>query len=333
MSSSTFFSTASNLRQSLAPAMQKVDEQLIAMGQSLIPLIPEMSAHIMAAGGKRLRPLLTLACAEIFNYSGKEHIILAACVECMHTATLLHDDVVDDGISRRGIETANYRWGNKSSILVGDFLLGQAFAHMVLPGSLEVLRVLSNAAKIISEGEIEQLVLQQNKNWPSVAEYKSVITAKTAILFAAACEVGGIIALQDAKICASLHEYGLHLGIAFQIMDDILDIIAEEEILGKPPGNDLFDGKLTLPMIYAYEEADTGTKEKWRNLLENINIANDMRLQKLRLLLKSSEGLEKAQRDAISHAKKSYESLDFLPDSWLKKQLQDLARYASERHF
>jgi len=215
---------------------------------SPVTLIPQLAAHIVAAGGKRLRPLLTLACARMCGYPGERHIKLAACVEFIHTATLLHDDVVDESLLRRGMASANAVFGNQASVLVGDFLFARAFQLMVEDGSLAVLGILSRAAATIAEGEVLQLVTQNDLS-TSEARYLEVITGKTAALFAAACEVGAVVADRPPFEAASLAEFGLNLGIAFQLVDDALDYAADQKVLGKTVGDDFREGKITLPVL------------------------------------------------------------------------------------
>lgn len=233
--------------------LKQVDALILGIVKKEIPLIYEISEHIIASGGKRLRPLLTLICAEIAGYSGTRHVGLAAAVEFIHTATLLHDDVVDESKLRRGLATANDVWDNKSSVLVGDFLLSQAFRLMVADGSIEVLDVLSNAAAVISKGEVLQITTEANAA-TTYDIYLSVIEAKTAELFAAACEIAPIIAgkSQSREIYRA---YGYALGMAFQMMDDVLDYTAEVAELGKNLGDDFREKKMTLPLILALKAA------------------------------------------------------------------------------
>src|SRR4051812_27076487 len=219
--------------------------------QSPVALIPQLAAHIVAAGGKRLRPLLTLAAARLCGYRGERHVALAACVEFIHTATLLHDDVVDESALRRGQASANALFGNKPSVLVGDFLFARAFQLMVRDGSLEVLAILSAAAATIAEGEVLQLVTQ-NDTGTTEAQYLQVIEGKTAALFAAATRIGAVVADRPAAEAEALDAYGRNLGTAFQLVDDALDYAAEQAQLGKTVGDDFREGKITLPVLLAF---------------------------------------------------------------------------------
>ncbi len=233
-----------------------------------VPLIPQLAHHIIAGGGKRLRPALTLISAKLCQYrGGARHIELAACIELIHTATLLHDDVVDESALRRGNTTANEIWGNKASVLVGDFLLSRAFQIMVKDGSLTALGILSDASAVIAQGEVMQLTTANNLE-TTRQQYLDVITAKTATLFAAACELGAVVADKQEKR-ELLRQTGVALGIAFQIMDDTLDYAAEQQTLGKSVGDDFRDGKVTLPVILAYSEGTQAEKKFWKRTLED----------------------------------------------------------------
>ncbi len=231
------------------------------------PLIQAVGEHILKAGGKRLRPSLTLASAKLCGYEGTRHIALAACVELIHTATLLHDDVVDESHLRRGLATANDVWGNKASVLVGDFLLSRSFQLMVADGSLKVLRVLSDAAATITQGEILQLATTGMPE-TTEADYFRVIEGKTAALFAAACEVSAIVSEREADE-ARLRRFGLLLGNAFQIVDDALDYSARESTLGKKVGDDFREGKITLPIIFAWQRGTEAERAFWRRTLQD----------------------------------------------------------------
>jgi octaprenyl-diphosphate synthase len=231
-----------------------------------VQLIPEVAEHLIESGGKRLRPMMTLASAQMFGYRGDGHVRLAASVEFMHTATLLHDDVVDESDMRRGKIAARTVWGNEASVLVGDFLLGQAFKMMVEVGSMPALEVLADAAAVIAEGEVMQLVTAHDVATSEDA-YLAVIRAKTAALFAAACEVGAIVADRGDEDRAALSEYGLNLGLAFQLVDDALDYSGHQAELGKRVGDDFRDGKITLPVLLAYERGDEEERRFWRRCL------------------------------------------------------------------
>lgn len=263
-------------KPSLEPLIGLVAEDLKAVNQVIIErmdspvaLIPQLASHVVAAGGKRLRPMLTLAAARLCGYQGRRHVGLAACVECIHTATLLHDDVVDDSELRRGLASANVVWGNKPSVLVGDFLFSRAFELMVEDGCLRVLAILSRASSIIAEGEVSQLVTT-NDTETSEGDYLAVIRAKTAELFAAACRIGAVVADRPAVEEAALESYGRNLGIAFQLIDDVLDYSAKQATLGKTVGDDFREGKITLPIVIAFSRGGPDEKAFWRRTLEDL---------------------------------------------------------------
>lgn len=249
---------------------------IVARMQSPVALIPQLAAHIVAAGGKRLRPLLTLATARMCGYDddGQRHVLLAACVEFIHTATLLHDDVVDESSLRRGLASANAIFGNKASVLVGDFLFARAFELMVHDGSLKVLAILSQASATISEGEVLQLVTQNDLS-TSEDRYLEVIEGKTAALFAAACQVGAVVAGRPEEEERALAAYGRNLGIAFQLVDDALDYAADQATLGKTVGDDFREGKITLPVLAAYHAGDAAERAFWRRTIEDSEQSED----------------------------------------------------------
>jgi octaprenyl-diphosphate synthase len=248
--------------------MKRVNALILERMRSPVALIPQLAGHIIAAGGKRLRPMLTLAAARLCGYRGDRHVALAAAVEFIHTATLLHDDVVDDSDLRRGLATANAVWGNKASVLVGDFLFSRAFELMVEDGSLPVLSILSRASAVIAEGEVLQLVIS-NDVATSEAAYLEVINAKTAQLFAAASRIGAVVADRAEAEEQALESFGRNLGIAFQLIDDMLDYSAQQSELGKSVGDDFRDGKITLPVVLALRAADAREREFWRRTLED----------------------------------------------------------------
>ncbi|GAC1345825.1 MAG: polyprenyl synthetase family protein [Acetobacteraceae bacterium] len=255
------------LIQLVGSDIEACNRAIVARMDSPVALIPQLAAHIVAAGGKRLRPLLTLAAARMCGYGGTRHVDLAACVEFIHTATLLHDDVVDESLLRRGLSSANSVFGNKASVLVGDFLFARAFQLMVADGSLSVLAILSKAAATIAEGEVNQLVIQNDLS-TTEGQYLDVIRGKTAALFAAACEVGAVVADRPEAERAALAEYGIHLGIAFQLVDDALDYAADQSKLGKTVGDDFREGKVTLPVLAAYHAGDADAREFWVRTIE-----------------------------------------------------------------
>lgn len=247
----------------VASDMNEVNAVILDRMQSDIPLIPELAGHLIAGGGKRMRPMLTLACAQMLDYPGHRHCKLAAAVEFIHTATLLHDDVVDGSDLRRGRKTANIIWGNSASVLVGDFLFSRAFELMVEDGSLKVLKILSRASAVIAEGEVNQLSAQRRVE-TSEDQYLAIIGAKTAELFAAASKIAAVVAERDEAIEASLDAYGRNLGIAFQLVDDAIDYVSDEATMGKGVGDDFRDGKLTLPVILAYARGSGEERDFWK---------------------------------------------------------------------
>ncbi|WP_019219789.1 polyprenyl synthetase family protein [Bartonella florencae] len=254
--------------------MEHVNQFILSMAKSEVEMIPEISNHLISSGGKRLRPMITLASAHMFGYQHDGHVRLATAVEFMHTATLLHDDVIDESDLRRGKSTARMIWGNQASVLVGDFLLGQAFKMMVDVGSIEALSVLANAAAIIAEGEVMQLSAAKHIE-TSASDYLKVINAKTAALFSAAAEVGPIIAGYGEKERSALREYGTSLGLAFQLIDDALDYGGATQNLGKNIGDDFREGKITMPVILAYARSNTVEKAFWKQALENEHNDNE----------------------------------------------------------
>ncbi|RLP23260.1 polyprenyl synthetase family protein [Mesorhizobium sp. YM1C-6-2] len=258
--------------------MGRVNELILSKAGSDVEMIPEVANHLISSGGKRLRPMVTLAAAQMFGYSGEGHVKLATSVEFMHTATLLHDDVVDESDLRRGRKTARTIWGNQASVLVGDFLLGQAFRMMVDVGSLEALDILSTAASIIAEGEVMQLAAAKNLE-TTEDEHFAVIKAKTAALFSAAAEVGPVIAGVSRNDRAALRSYGMNLGLAFQLIDDALDYGGTSKDLGKNVGDDFREGKVTLPVILAYRRGTPAERRFWKAAIEE-NQTDDAALEK-----------------------------------------------------
>ena len=248
--------------------LEACNRLIVARMQSPVELIPRVAAHIVAAGGKRLRPMLTLAAARLCGYRGERHVKLAACVEFIHTATLLHDDVVDESALRRGLASANAVFGNKASVLVGDFLFSRSFELMVEDGALPVLAILSRASATIAEGEVLQLVTQ-NDIATTEARYLEVIRGKTAALFAAAARIGAVVAGRDAADEAALEAFGMNLGLAFQLADDVLDYDADQAKLGKTIGDDFREGKVTLPVLLAFAAGDESERAFWRRTIED----------------------------------------------------------------
>ena len=262
------------LHDLIADDLKAVNEEIVKRMQSPVALIPQLASHIVAAGGKRLRPMLTLASAELCGYSGQRHVTLATCVEFIHTATLLHDDVVDESELRRGMQSANAIFGNKASVLVGDFLFSRSFELMVEDGSLKVLEILSRASSVIAEGEVLQL-LTTNDTETGETQYLEVIKSKTAQLFAAACRIGAVVADRPKVEEDALEAFGMNLGIVFQLIDDVLDYRAEEAKLGKTVGDDFREGKITLPVILAFRRGTEDERTFWRRCLEDLEQEDD----------------------------------------------------------
>ena len=300
----------------------------LRMASEHAPRIPEVTAHLINAGGKRLRPMLTLAAAQMCGYAGPYHVHLAATVEFIHTATLLHDDVVDESTQRRGRPTANLLWDNQSSVLVGDYLFSRAFQLMVETKNLQVLDILANASATIAEGEVLQL--SAAKNLATTEEvYFKVIRGKTAALFAAAMEVGAVIADQDDKIVQALYDYGDALGISFQIVDDLLDYTGTKAT-GKSIGNDFREHKLTLPLIKALKVSDNNELLFWKKCIGK-GEQTDSDLKNALTIMSKHNSLELTRQQALSWSKKAKLALTQVPDSNLKKMLLDLADYVIER--
>ncbi len=313
----------------LAEDLERVNVRIVERMQSQnAPRIPEISAYLIQAGGKRIRPVLTLAAAEICGYKGDAHISLATAVEFIHTATLLHDDVVDGSEKRRGKKTANLMWDNKSSVLVGDYLFSRSFQLMVEAGDLEVLGVLANASAVISEGEVLQLVASSDID-TSEETYFKVITGKTAALFEAASQVGAMVAEADLAVVQAFAQYGLKLGLAFQIADDVLDFIADDKF-GKAVGNDFAEGKLTLPIIRAISAADGDEKAFWYRTIARGQQGDDD-LREAIGLLKKHGTIESSRETAFELANDAKAALKDVPKSELTDQLIELADYVVER--
>lgn len=299
------------------------------MASEHAPRIPEVTAHLVEAGGKRLRPMLTLAAARMCGYEGDDHVKLAATVEFIHTATLLHDDVVDESGQRRGRPTANLLWDNKSSILVGDYLFARSFQLMVETGRLKVLDILANASAVIAEGEVLQLTAAQNLATTEEI-YLQVVRGKTAALFAAACEVGGEVADAPQDQIKALHAYGDALGISFQIVDDLLDYGGASASLGKNTGDDFRERKLTMPVIMAIAKAETMERAFWVRTIEK-GIQEDGDLEHAMKLMAKYDTLETTRLKALDWANTAKDALEPLPESELKGLLVDLADFVVSR--
>jgi octaprenyl-diphosphate synthase len=309
--------------------MDRVNITILSRTGSDVTMIPEVANHLINSGGKRLRPMLTLAMAQLAGYPGDGHVKLAAAVEFMHTATLLHDDVVDESEMRRGRLAARMLWGNEASVLVGDFLLGQAFKMMVEVGSMRALDILSSAAAVIAEGEVMQLGAAKNTA-TTEDEYLAVIRAKTAELFAAACEVGPAIAARSKDEQAACRSYGMNLGIAFQLVDDALDYGGKSAKLGKNVGDDFRDGKITLPVVLSFRRGTDSERLFWRRTLEDGD-ATDHDLETAVSLMIKHRALEDTIKRARHYGSIAKDALALFPDSAMKSALVEAVEFAIGR--
>jgi len=311
------------------PDMERVNQLILSKAGSDVQMIPEVANHLISSGGKRLRPMLTLASAAMFGYEGEGHIKLATSVEFLHTATLLHDDVVDESDLRRGKSTARTIWGNQASVLVGDFLLGQSFRMMVEVGSLDALDVLSTASAVIAEGEVLQLSVAK-KMETTEDDYLSVIRAKTAALFAAAAEVGPIIAGTDRSTRNALKSYGMNLGLAFQLVDDVLDYGGKAVDLGKNVGDDFREGKITLPVILSWRRGTDDERAFWRKAIEQGD-SSDANLEKALGLITKYGGLTDTIARAEHYGAMARDALAPLPDGPHKNALMEVIDFCISR--
>ena len=309
--------------------MERVNAIILSRTGSQVTMIPEVANHLISSGGKRLRPMLTLATAALCGYAGEGHVKLAASVEFMHTATLLHDDVVDESDMRRGKAAARMLWGNEASVLVGDFLLGQAFKMMVEVGSLRALDILSTAAAVIAEGEVMQLAAAKNTE-TTEDEYLAVIRGKTAELFAAACEVGPVIAGSPKADAAACRSYGLNLGIAFQLIDDALDYGGSSGALGKNTGDDFREGKITLPVVLSFRRGDESERSFWRRTLQEGQIGEGD-LAEAQVLMRKHRAIEDTVERARHYAKMAKDALGLFPQSPMKQALNDAVDFCVAR--
>lgn len=310
---------------SVADEFQSVNQLILDSLKSDVGLVEDIGAYIIDAGGKRLRPVLVLLSALANGYSsGKDHIAIAAIIEFIHTATLLHDDVVDVSALRRGRETANEKWGNAPSVLVGDFLYSRAFQMLVEISDISIMRVFADATNVISEGEVQQMV---NAGNPDLDEstYKQVIYRKTAKLFEAGMECGAILAGSERQ---AMKDYGKHLGMAFQIADDVLDLQGDASVIGKNIGDDLTEGKMTLPLIYARENCDSRQREVIRSAISNKSSENFDQILKI---VTEVGGVDYSLNRAKEHSELAHKALQGLPETEYKKVLTELATFAVSR--
>lgn len=321
--------TLDNIQALSAQDMKAVNDFILSQLRSDVVLINQIGAHIIHSGGKRLRPLLVILAARALGYQGQDHIALAAIIEFIHTATLLHDDVVDASDKRRNQDTANALWGNAASVLTGDFLYSRSFEMMVALNTMEVMRVLSRATNRIAEGEVLQLLNCNNPD-TSEKEYLEVIVRKTAVLFEAGCRLGAIIAQAAPAIEQALSDYGLHLGTAFQLVDDALDYSAKAEELGKNLGDDLAEGKPTLPLIHAMAR---GTPEQSQLIRDAITNGGREQIDRILGIIASTGAIEYTARLAQQEAELAKNALTSLPVSEYRDALAFLADYAVSRTF
>jgi len=323
--------TLDRLSGLLKADLERVNALIVERMQSPVELIPQLAGHIVAAGGKRLRPMLTLGAARMCGYRGARHVALAAAVEFIHTATLLHDDVVDASDLRRGLATANAVWGNKPSVLVGDFLFSRAFQLMVEDGSLKVLDILSRTAAILAEGEVLQLVTSNDTD-TTEADYLRVIDAKTAELFAAAARIGAVLGERPEAEEKALETYGRNLGIAFQLVDDMLDYSAREIELGKAIGDDFRDGKITLPVVLALRSADERERQFWRRTLEQSE-QREGDLERAIVTLRRHGTLQATLERARHYAGEARRALALFRDGPERQALDEVIDFCLERGY
>ncbi len=311
----------------IAAEREAVDHEIRAKLKSEIALINQLGAYIINSGGKRLRPVIVLLSSKAFGYEGQAHLKLAAIVEFIHTATLLHDDVVDASEMRRGVTTANALWGNEASVLVGDFLYSRAFEMMVEVGDMRVMDILASTTNTIAEGEVMQLL---NCNDPDITEasYLDVIRSKTAQLFAASAQLGAVIGDQTPAIEAAMATYGMHLGTAFQLIDDVLDYQADAQALGKNIGDDLAEGKPTLPLIHAMREGTPARRQLLREAIKNGGLDH---IDAVIAAIESTGSIAYTARQAEDEARRAQQALAAIPDSPYKQSLLDLAHFSVHR--
>jgi len=319
------------MMQLVAADLNHVNAVILERMQSEVGLIPELAGHLIAGGGKRMRPMLTLASAALLDYSGARHHKLAAAVEFIHTATLLHDDVVDGSGLRRGKRTANIIWGNPASVLVGDFLFSRSFELMVEDGSLKVLKILSRASSIIAEGEVDQLTAQRRVE-TGEDHYLEIIQAKTAALFAAACRISAVVAERGEAAEQALDAYGRNLGIAFQLIDDAIDYVSDAETMGKGVGDDFRDGKVTLPVILAFARGSDSERAFWRAAMAGEQ-ASDADLAEATRLLRASGALDDTLDRARLFGQRAIDALGPFANGRAKDALVESVEFAVARAY
>jgi len=316
-----------DIRALMKSELDLMNKILVARLDSDVDLINKMSHHIITSGGKRIRPLLLLLCAKATDYDGDYHYSMAVVIELIHTATLLHDDVVDQSTTRRGEDTANELWGNAPSVLVGDFLYSRAFEIMVEPNSMSIMKIMSKATNEISKGEVLQLLNIKNAN-VTQTEYFEVIERKTACLFKAACQIAGILSNSDQRIINAMGSFGMHLGNAFQIIDDTLDYESDSSIIGKEIGDDLSEGKVTLPMIYALEKTGKIENKILRDAIKNADASH---INEIVEILLNVNAFQYSRDIAMRESNKALDSINYLSDSKYKNALKLLCKLSLER--
>lgn len=315
------------IQQIVSDDFVTLNQNVVKQLHSKVPLIENIGQYLIDAGGKRIRPLLALLCARAFGYQGNQHINLATVIEFLHTATLLHDDVVDMSEMRRGQPTANMQWGNPSSVLVGDFIYSRAFQLLVDIADMQIMEVMATTTNKISEGEVLQLVNQHNVAATEL-DYMNVIHNKTAILFAAACSSAAILAKTDEATQAKLHSFGLEVGMAFQLIDDVLDYNGDSEELGKNVGDDLAEGKPTLPLIYVVQNGNPDQKQLITSAIEQGGLDH---LDEIITVVRDSGALEYTRKKAEERIAIAMDCLSIVPDSAYKEGLELIAQTAIER--
>ncbi|MDF0489665.1 polyprenyl synthetase family protein [Sphingomonas sp. H39-1-10] len=315
----------------IAADMNLVNAVILDRMQSDIPLIPTLAGHLIAGGGKRMRPMLTLASAKLLGYTGTRHHRLAAAVEFIHTATLLHDDVVDGSDLRRGKRTANLIWGNPASVLVGDFLFSRSFELMVEDGSLKVLKILSSASAIIAEGEVNQLTAARRVDTPE-ERYLDIIVAKTAALFAAACKIAAVVAERSEAEEAALDAYGRNLGVAFQLVDDAIDYVSDADTMGKDAGDDFRDGKATLPVILAYARGSAEDRTFWKAAIEG-HRSGDADFAHALDLVRATRAIDDTLARARHYGQRAIDALAIFPNGKAKDAMIEAVDFAIARAF
>lgn len=315
----------------VASDMDRVNAVILDRMRSEIPLIPELAGHLISGGGKRMRPMLTLASARLLGYSGTRHVKLAAAVEFIHTATLLHDDVVDNSDLRRGRRTANIIWGNSASVLVGDFLFSRSFELMVEAESLKALNILSHASAVIAEGEVNQLTAVRRIEIDE-ERYLDIIGAKTAALFAAACRVAAVVADRTDAEEAALDAYGRYLGVAFQLVDDAIDYVSDASTMGKDAGDDFREGKMTLPVILAYARAGEAERSFWQDAILGRRTSDEDFAEAVRLV-RATRALDDTLARARHYGQRAIESLAIFPNGPAKDAMVEAVEFAVARAY